>query len=362
MFKQITTFILICILPGLAGCREMVNVSRAPNKHVETWQEFDPNDYDIHIERNDETIIYGWKRDYICRDCPEKFTLVLPYLKKHWFWNKVPAVCGQLNGTSYPVFLDTGNPLGVLITDIHINKHSLPVYFFDPDDKSTSYGLAIADLTLGKVQFEKYPCYFFYYHTNLSFPGFSSDWLAATINFPLDFMSSFSWIQFDQVQKELTLSTETFAPGNESQWITFPFEITEKQIRVFVDIEGIHTQLFLDTGGGGQLSLDRQTIAQVFEKRPDFQKIRKKKTASLLIHGKVNELAFTAKAIQFGDGILDNVIISYDQGTADPDTFPYKGSIGIDLFKKTVVVLDFEKKQIWVKKAEGCLFKPAPAM
>jgi hypothetical protein len=147
-------------------------------------------------------------------------------------------------------------------------------------------------------------------------------------------MSSFSWIRYDPVQKELSVSNQPFTPEDKSQWITFPFEITEKQIRVPVAIEGIHTRLFLDTGGGGQLSLDRETISGLFEKRPDLQKIRKKKTASLLVHGKVNELTFAAKKIRFGDTILKKHLSRIVRSLCSNHLL--LRAIGIDLFKNTV--------------------------
>jgi hypothetical protein len=360
MFKQVITLILVCIVFCLAGCRSLVNTSRRPNKHVQTWPVLDPNNYSIHIVKGKDGTSASWNRNINCMDCPDKFTLVMPYWGGSWIINNVPTVRGQMNGTSYPVILDTGDPVGVIVTDIHINKHKLPVYFFNPDDKNNSTGLAIATLNLSRLRFENYPCFFFNYHADISFLGLSTDWLAQAVILPLDFMSGFSWTQYDQIHKELSISTEVFTPENKAQWMTFPFEITNKQIRVPVAMEGNPIRLFLDTGGGFMLNLTKDQVQQLYEKRPDLQKIRKKKSVSLTpyVHGKVNDLEITPREIQFGDTILKNATIQYNEQVTDPNLFPYEGTMGIDLFKHTIMVLDFEKKLIRVKKTKGSLFEP----
>ncbi|MEN6307583.1 MAG: hypothetical protein ABFD91_07495, partial [Anaerohalosphaeraceae bacterium] len=228
--KQSTQAVLVVLtlsFPFLAGCSP-VKLSRTPHKNAEHWTTFDPNNYDIHVETKEDGVTsYHWNRDYRCDD-----TVVLPY----WEWKQiflgVPIVKGQLNGTDYPVIFDTGCSPIVLISDVHINQHQLPVFFFGRDDKQNSPGLAIVkNLTIGSLKLENYPCCFSNYSADITLFGLPAG-LSEAIIIPLEIMSAFRYVQYDQIHKELSFSnTQSFTMQNSSEWIAFPFEITSEDIQ-----------------------------------------------------------------------------------------------------------------------------------
>jgi hypothetical protein len=352
-----TFLYLFCILPCLAGC-DAYSISRTPHQNVDRWVTFDPNDYDIHVRKqSDGATVYWWNLDYVCDD-----TVVLPYWKSKSVLG-VPVVGGQINGTAYPVIFDTGCSPHIFLSDDHINRHQLPVLFFEPEHKANSPGLAIVEhLNIGGLQFNRYPCGFLGYDTDLRFLGFPSG-LSETILVPLDIMLSFRYVEYDQIRKELSVScTHSIPPTLETEWIAFPFEITKQPFReliVTIPIEGIPARLYLDTGGGLQLKLDRDLLERLFEKRPDLRERPKGKATLILPHHNLQEksLAIRAKRVRFGDSTLNEVSILSPEPSDGSKPHDYQGVIGIDLFKNTILILDFENSVLRVKKTKGSLFE-----
>ncbi|HML72970.1 MAG TPA: hypothetical protein PKB02_00610 [Anaerohalosphaeraceae bacterium] len=357
-FTQTVLLVLTLTFPFLGGCSP-VKLSRTPHKNAEHWTTFDPNDYDIHVETDNKGVTsYHWNRDYRCND-----TVVLPY----WEWKQiflgVPIVKGQLNGTDYPVIFDTGCSPIILISDVHINKHQLPVLFFSPNDKPNSPGLAIVEnLTIGSLRLENYPCCFSNYSADIRFLGLPAG-LTEAIIMPLEIMSAFRYVQYDQINQELSFSnTQSFMMKDSSEWMTFPFEITGEDIQriiLTIPIEGISTRLFLDTGGASQLELDNDIIEQLFEKRPELCQTRKGKTKTITPYGSGEKasLKMAVKNLQFGDTVVKKLTILYDKIPSDKQNPIFQGTIGIDLFRNTIMVLDFENKVMRVKKTKKCLFE-----
>lgn len=358
MRKQAISLILAFSFPFLAGCSP-IRLSRSPHKNAEHWTTFDPNNFDIRVETDNKGVTsYHGNRDYRCDD-----TIVLPYWKSKQVFLGVPIVKGQLNGTPYPVIFDTGCSPIVLISDVHINKHQLPVLFFSPNDKPNSPGLAIVEnLTIGSLQLENYPCFFSNYSADIRFFGLPAG-LSEAIIMPLEIMSAFRYVQYDQINNELSFSnTQSFMMEDPSAWMTFPFEITGEDIQriiLTIPIEGISTRLFLDTGGASQLELDNEIVQQLFEKRPELRQTRKGKTKTITPYGsgEKTSLKMAVKKLQFGDTVIRKLTILYDKIPGDKQNSAFQGTIGIDLFRNTIMVLDFENKVLRVKKTKKCLFE-----
>ena len=276
-----------------------------------------------------------------------------------------PAVVrGRLNGKTYPVIFDTGNSLGIFIEDTQINKHHLGVLFFNEKNKNASDGFAIADsLQIGPFEFNNYPCNFISRHAEFRLFGLLPISRFRWIVMPLDLMSKFDYIEYDQIDKELRISREhPFTVDDASEWITFPFEINQKRILIKTSIEGIPATLFLDTGSDSTLELYSTFIQPLFEKRADFQKAWKRSgfTYYPYASGKTKIKRFTAKNLRMADHSIRKVAILYPKEPDLQNKFPAEGTdgtIGLNLFKKTVMVLDFKNSLMWVKKAEGSRFE-----
>ena len=354
--KVLTITICLCLLIP-AGCAPVL----VPNQNTARWQTFDPNDYGITVVTGED----GSKRYHWSLDAEfDESNNSIPYWGTETAFLGVPTVQGQLNGKNYPVVFDTGNSMGLMIEDIHINRHHLPVWFMDSEDKKNSSGFAIAEsLTVGPLQLNDYPCSFLKHRTEFRLLGALPVGRFRWVVMPMDMIGQFSYLRYDQIQKELSFSkNRIFLPADRSEWITFPLQIETKRILLKTSIEDIEVTLFLDTGAGYQLKLDAAIIEQLYEQRPDLKKewVQNTQLYSPYAGGLSKARKFTAANLKLGNSILKKAELFYKE-TPDPNkSYPYKGTngtIGIGLFDKTAMVLDFKRNLMWVKKAKGSRFE-----
>jgi hypothetical protein len=339
------TIVTSLFLLTLSGCG-MVELAQVPHENVENWRTFDPNDYGIEIIREEDgSTSYSWTGD---ADFNEEDN-VLPYWK-HSRALIDNVVKGQLNENTYPVIFDTGcNPM-LVISERLVTENDLPVFFCDPDNKQTSFALAIADsLKIGSFELTDYPCGLWSHKAEfrlLGLPIHKPKWIII----PLNMMRQFNYFKFDNLNKEVSFSkASSFVPADKSEWFSVPFRIEGLYLLLDVPIEGMEITFRLDTGAGYQLELDESVVQELFKKRPDFEKAWKK---TIYLYGpyeggKTTEKKFTAKNIHFLNQKFDRVELIYTDINQDKG---YQGVIGFEFFEKTVMVLDFKKNLMWVKK------------
>jgi len=346
-------FVTILLLMILCGCG-IIGLKQIPHKNAETWRTFDPNDYGIEIQREENgSVSYTWSMDATLNEDMN----IMPY------WNPwgdvigVPSVKGYLNENPYPVIFDTGcNPLLILGEKIVI-ENDLAVYFFNPQDIQNSGGLVIADsLQIGSLELIDFPCGLWEHRAQFEVLGVPI-YKPEIMIMPLVMMRKFNYFKFDDIQKEISFSEiSSFVPENTSEWLSLPLKFDGLYLLLDVPIEGIDTELRLDTGAGYQMKLDISVIEKLFETRPDFEKAWKNTTYLYGPYegGKSTEKKFTAKNLQFDGLKLDRVKIIYSNTDQDEQCH---GVIGAELFKKTIMVLDFENNLMWVKKAKNSRFE-----
>lgn len=341
------------LLLTLSGCG-MVDLVQVPHENVENWRTFDPNDYGIKIIRKEDgSISCSWTHD---ADFNEEDN-VLPYWKHRGAFIMSNVVKGQLNGTTYPVIFDTGcNPM-IVISERLVTENDLPVFFFKPDNKQSSFALVIADsLKIGSFELTDFPCGLWNHKAEFRMFGLPIH-KPELIIIPLVIMRQFNYFKFDDLNKEVSFSkSSSFAASDKSEWFSLPFRIEGLYLLLDLSIEGMETTLRLDTGAGYQLKLDESVVQELFKKRPDFAKAWKK---TIYLYGpyaggKTTGKKFTAKNIHFSNQKLDRTELIYASINQDKG---YKGFIGFDFFEKTVMVLDFKKNLMWVKKAKGSRFE-----
>lgn len=361
MKTAVSRILIIAAAICFSGCSILFQPALVANKHVDRWPVIDPNDYNIHVTKQaDGSKEYGFTFEAGFDDEKQ----ILPYWRGISSFPNPAVVRGELNGKAYDVIFDTGNNLGVFIEDVQINEHHLGVLFFNEENNAAGGGLAIVDsLKAGPLTFENYPCNFLSQHAEFRLLGILPVYRYRWIAMPIQLISKFSYIEYNQIDRELCISREApFAVEDTSAWITVPFEIDERRILVRSSIEGIPMTLFLDTGSDSELELAGAAVEPLFEKRTDFAKARKRTGATYAPYagGMAKVRKFTAKNLRWADHDVRNVEIFYRKKFSPQDQFPSEGTdgtIGLGLFRKTVMVLDFQNNLMWVKKAKWSRFE-----
>ena len=360
LFKRVNEKCRVSVLATFAallfsGCGFFFEPVLVPNKNMQKAVVFDPNDYEhitITPDQNGEPNLRH-NTSGLCENL-----VSVPFCYSEYTFLGWPSVKGQINGKSYPFIFDTGCNPYIIIEDRHVHENQMPVYFFEPDNKNSSFGYAIANqLSVGSLEYEDFPCFFWKHHAQINFLGLP---LTRTrdVMMPLRLMKKFKYFAFDRVDNQLRFSPlNSFETNNQSEWITFPFHIQSGKLLLTISIEGVKVTWFLDTGSTCQLKLDGPVLQQLYAKRPDLKATHKTNSESFLPYsgGKKQGQQFTAKNLDFGDGFLKTVNIRYEADSENNEL--YQGTIGFGLFEKTVMVLDFEKSIMWVKKSKFSRFE-----
>lgn len=342
------------------GCSIIVQPTLVPNRNVEHWTVADPNAYGISVKKNEDTFFYGFSQtaDF------DADRAILPYRRMDLFDLSAASVNGSLNGRTYQTLFDTGASPVIIIEDVQINRHSLPVLFWNPQIKKDSGGLAIVnELNLGPLQLTDFPCLFMKHHAEYRLLGLVPIHRFEWIIVPLDFMACLGHIEFNQVEKHLRISEdEPFVPDDSSQWTALPFDIAKvngiSRLLLTTQIEGVDVTLFLDTGAYYDLELNSRVVEKLYEKRPDFRKVWKHSVTHYgpYAGGIQKGKRFKAGNLRMAGDVLRSAEISFALNTDNEPTL-FDGTVGLGLFSKTVMVLDFKQNLMWIKKQKGSRFE-----
>lgn len=265
--------------------------------------------------------------------------------------NRWMVVEGTLDGgRPYPVILDTGASPALFVSDVRIVGNRLAAPLPTPEDSPLGPGgtcylpkLQIADFTL-----LNWPCCYSAQHSLFGL-AVGRD---RTIIAGVPALRRFRYIAFDNVAKEVEFSlSETFECDQPQQWSRHPFAIEEDfggNAYLFVEIPlaGEPVRLQLDTGSGRGLAITEQAWQQI---RPEVYPVNLRKTKELYPYiGRLDCRRGVIPHLRVGARIVNRAEVS-----VFPDDSPLleqaAGMLGMQCFQDTIIVLDFQRSQMWVK-------------
>lgn len=246
------------------------------------------------------------------------------------------------------VMIDTGCPgLCVLSSDI-VQENKLPVY---PIEKLSWSGVCyLPYLRIGRATIHDVACVYWNKQWELQLFGVPVN-KPRVVLFGLQLMREFRYIMFDGVNRELTFSAkQSFMPANDGQWLQCPFKIEQdsaKNLRLMVDfpIEGENYRIALDTGTSEALSVD----AKFFDEFSKSIKVTAKKQnikSAFYQCGWVDCRKVVLPELDFCHRKIKNAQIII---LPDDEANKHTNFVGMQRFKDTVFVLDFENGLLWVK-------------
>jgi len=272
------------------------------------------------------------------------------YADKRWM-----VIQGMLeNGNEYPVVLDTGASQHLFVNDIHIRQNNLAIQPFATGSfNPVGWGRCfLAELTIGNTTLVNWPCLYREQHIETRPHGIP---IAGEnpIIIGLGALRHFKYIAFDSIKQQVRFSFEqNFDPSDQQHWTKFPFVIEEDFtgnafLITTLNIAGVETQLQLDTGSGRGLAVRRQAWQKIREKTGD---IRLKEAKDLYPYiGYIPCRRGVIKKLDVAGRTIDNAHISVF-GDDSPMLQEAQGLIGMQYFENTVLVLDFTKNLMWIKK------------
>jgi len=250
------------------------------------------------------------------------------------------------------VLIDTGTPLLSVLSYNVVQENNLS--FYPIKGQSPSGGFCyLPYLKLGDAMIRDVPCLYMNRQWELQFFGIPVNKIRL-VAFGLQLMREFRYILFDGVHGELTLSAkQSFMPLQDDQWLQYPIKIEDdinRNLRLMVDIpiEGNTYHLALDTGSYAGLQVDRK----FFDKLSKSIKVTVKKQKfkyPIYQEGWVDCQKIVLPELDFCRRILKNAQIII---LPDDMANKYTNFVGMQCFKDTIFVLDFENELLWVKDKE----------
>ena len=287
------------------------------------------------------------------REVPYRGKYHPSYAMNHWM-----VVEGTLdNGRRYPVVLDTGASAGLFVSDIHIIENKLAIYPLAADgDSSTGRGVChLPKLQIGEVTLVNWPCFYREQHAEVQLFGLPVAKDKAIIA-GLPALRRFKYIVFDSATEEVEFSLEkVFEPDRSDIWAQYPFKVEEDLggnafLFVKIPVAGEETELQLDTGSGRGLAIAEELWERISKKVPGA-KLKQGEDLYPYIGWLACKHGVLAN-LEVGDRTVKNAMISvFPNDSPLLDRCP--GLLGMQYFRDTAMVLDFERGLMWVKTPQN---------
>jgi len=345
MIKRLSLTVLLPCLPYLVGCSfvpiryMLVDVNSNTKLPL-----IDPNDGPLKMTLEGNTVALNTRPVIDLEEsCKIKYNS-LP------FEGCNIIVAGRLaKNYQCRVLIDTGYPLLSMLSYNIVQENILPVYPIE--GMSPSGGVCyLSYLQIGRVTVRDVSCLYMNRQWELQFFGMPVN-KTRMVLFGLQLMREFRYIMFDGVHRELELSAkQSFMPTQDGRWLQYPFKIEEdinKNLRLMVDfpIEGKNYHIALDTGASEALIVDTKFFDE-FSKNIKITAKKQNLKQVNYITGWYDCQKVVFPELNFGHGKIKNAQIII---RPDDIAYEYPNFVGMQYFKDTVFVLDFENELLWVK-------------
>jgi len=264
----------------------------------------------------------------------------------------------------YPVILDTGASPDLFVNDVHIKENNLVTQPLKYNNKSGGWGTChLPELNIGEITLSNWPCYYRRQHAELKMFGLTlAKDKAIIVGLPT--LQEFKYITFDGIKKEVEFSPEkAFEAKEPAIWEKYPLTIEEflggnAYLFVKITIAGEEIELQLDTGSGNGLAIKEEHWERMRQKIQTSASaaepnIKLKQGRELYPYiGSLECKKTIIPKLEVGDRTIKNAKVSIF-----PEDSPLlencEGLIGMQYFRDTVMVLDFERNLMWLKHPQS---------
>ncbi|MBN2591582.1 MAG: hypothetical protein JXA96_17080 [Sedimentisphaerales bacterium] len=265
--------------------------------------------------------------------------------KPRWKYIYVNA---KINDNEYPLIIDTGFQGSLLVNDLVVTDNNLELYPITNIDSSFSGFCHIDKIQFGDIAIENPESYYRPGHYEKKILGLTIH-KQKKIGLGLRIMSLFKYILIDNVGDELEFSMVSFSPDPNETWNQYNMRIdnsrTIPNLMVNIPIAGENTEIAFDSGYDCCLIMTEKIWEQYSKK---LTKVKEKNSSVGLLSGYVDAQEVTIDKLNMCDMTFENETIDVfsNDNRFGPDFFMF----GMDCFKNTAIVLDFENNLFWVRK------------
>ena len=255
------------------------------------------------------------------------------------------------DGKIYPLVIDSGATKYLACTDSLVLDAGLEIYPIEELGKNIGGLCHLDQLKIGTLTIVLPACEYWLAHYERRVLGHTI-WKEKKFNLGLNLMKEFSYILFDNVNREVEFTTNNyFNPQDSNQWHQYPMTIGHDEkhnarLTVDIAIAGQPHHIELDTGAGPGLILTENIWAK-FSSGLQIR-LQEKDQLKTPLFGWLPCRKITVEQLALGNISINDARIHViaDDNPFGQDEF----TLGTGFFKETVIVLDFERNLLWVRR------------
>lgn len=260
-------------------------------------------------------------------------------------------VMSRLNNRQCPMVIDSGCSVDLVVNDMVVKDNQLEIFPFEFPD-STSAGFCRVDkIEIGNMMITNPPCMYTLNHYEKRVLG-RTKWKQRQILLGLGLLRKFRYFLIDDISSEVEFSMrDSFQANTIEMWECYDMSIertvkNDNKTVIHIPIAGEMTKARLDTGTSWSLAMTENIWDEYSTK---LQVLKESREQARFFHGWNDIKKITVKELSIGHkSMRDASIVVLNDSVFGEDFI----LIGIDYFKDTVVVIDFERNLLWVRKPE----------
>ena len=261
-------------------------------------------------------------------------------------------IMARLNDKEYPIVIDSGCPFDLVVNDMIVRDNKLEIFPFKSTDSDLAGFCHVDKIQIGDLTITNPKCSYTTNHYEKRVSALSK-WKERQILFGLGLLHKFRYFLIDSVTSEVEFSLhDSFKAEPVQVWHQYHMSIEKteqntKKLMIHIKIAGEEIKANLDTGTEWSLAMSQNAWNKLSVK---FHVLKESKDQARFFNGWKNIKKITVKQLSIGDKSMTDASIIVFNDSLFGENFII---IGVDYFKNTVVVIDFERNLIWVRKPQS---------
>jgi len=261
-------------------------------------------------------------------------------------------VTGRLNDRQYPIIIDTGCGFELVVNDMIVKDNQLEIFPFEYQQGTLAGLCSVEKIEIGEMTITTPPCLYTLNHYEKRVFG-RTKWKQRQILFGLGLLHRFRYFLIDNVASQVELSmSESFRADPAQTWQQYPLSVEKsktnaKKLMVRIIIAGQEAKATLDTGTNWSLTVS-QSVWSTLETK--LHVLSESRGQAQFFNGWNDINTITVKELNVGEKCMvqTTIVVLADSIFGEDCVI-----IGMDYFKDTIVVIDFEHNLLWVRKPES---------
>jgi hypothetical protein len=260
-------------------------------------------------------------------------------------------VTARINGKQYPLLIDSGCEVGLVVNDMVVIDNKLEIFPFETKDSTFDGCCHLDKIEIGDMTITAPPCLYTLNHYETRVLG-RTLWKQRQIILGLELLRRFSYVLIDNISSEVEFSTQnSFQVDTVEMWDRYDMSVEEaaenaKDIIIRIPIAGEITTAKLDTGTSWTLAMTKDIWDDYSRK---LQVLKESRERAQFFYGLKDVRKVTVSELSIGDKLMTDAPISILADSTFKESFIL---IGIGYFKDTIIVIDFERGLVWVRKPQ----------